>query len=420
MIQTNLDLKKACSRLLGADDPSQLGEEADDIQGYVNQAYRMCYNPADGLFPRYARRPLGVHFVEPINVTFQAKKGSTAMGGLVATQLDKANVGARVKVGEGVFYTYAGFDSNSTNPNVVTVTETEALISGAFRLRADYIFDPATGYWKSRTFPTLYHFQPNGIGGWILWANDSEESYYVSTPNNSPEAQNYSDPAEVTQWYPGSMDPTGPLPVVKYKRLPQHTLVEPWAGENGTVSAVIHTCVAPLPVRAVHVFGNPELVGRGKLYPLAGAEGEIDARASWPGPDFYTLSGGSSGVFRRPITWTSWEVGEPYFYHVNELSMPYGLAVYPLPDKAYSVNLRVGILPDPLIADGDIPVLPGDSVQDILAPIARYLTATQSKRFSGANIQGLKEAYDTALSRLKALSAPQIETGGVIRPACSF
>jgi len=201
----------------------------------------------------------------------------------------------------------------------------------------------------------------------------------------------------------------------------QHELVEPWAEDTvGIVSASILSCVAPLPVRVVNVFGKPELVGRGQLAPLAGAEGEIDARASWPGPDFYTLAGAPSGIFRRPITWTSWTEGEPYFYHVVETTLPYGLAVYPLPEKAYSVNLRVGIIPDPLEADSDVPSLPGDCIEDILLPIARFLTASSSKRFSGANIQGLKSGHDTALARLRVMAAPQVETGGVLRPADHF
>lgn len=312
-IRTNLDLKLTCARLLGADDLAQLGDEASDVQAYVNQAYRMCYNPASGIFPRWARRPIGVHFEGPKTVTFTATKGSRELEDFIGADLGENYLGARVKVGDDRFYTYDG-------------------------------------------------------------KNDDD----------------------------------------------LHCLVEPWAEPSGTYTAVVHTCVAPLGLNVVHVFGKPEVVGGGLLYALAGYEGEIDLRATWPTSDFYTIAGAASGGISRPINWTTWATGTPCFYYVRETTQPYGLAVYPLPERALSVRLTVGFLPEPLTSDEQVPVLPGQAIEDILAPIARFLTATQSKRFAGENIQGLKQAYDTALARLTALAAPQLETGGVIRPARRF
>ena len=408
MIRTNLDLKKACARLLGADDPAQLGDEAEDVQGYVNQAYRMCYNPADGLFPRWARRTMGVFFGAPVHTTIAVKHGSQVIAGHVFPD-DAA--GCVVKVGDKC-YRYAG---RRTGSGTLLVSGAgTAAVNGTYVASSTVSFEGQPVYYLNGD-QASYRLFFDGAGyvlanpGSVFPGLMTDFLYYGEA-----------DGSATIPWEADMQVYEGESPAPEIAQGSDFLLVEPWADASGTVNATIYSCVAAMPLRVVHVFGRPEIVGRGPLYPLAGAEGEIDARASWPGPDFYTLAGAPSGVFRRPITWTSWEVGEPYFYHVNDTIQPYGFAVYPLPDKAYSVNLRIGILPESMTGDAEVPVLPGDCIEDVLAPIARFLTATQSKRFSGNNIQGLKTAYDTALARLKALASPQIETGGSLRPAANF
>jgi hypothetical protein len=195
-----------------------------------------------------------------------------------------------------------------------------------------------------------------------------------------------------------------------------HSMVQPWVGATGSVTGTLYFSHAQLPANVTFVAANPETLRGGILLPLGGRSGEQMLRSLWSTGDFFTLSGRPSVGLQLPQPTGRIEVGDPSFYFVDSNTTPFSLAVYPVPSAALSVTVTAGILPARMTSNGEVPQIPADMVDDVLLPIARYLAASESKRFSGQNIQGLKAAHDAALVRLRVVGTPQHDTGSTLRP----
>jgi hypothetical protein len=116
-------------------------------------------------------------------------------------------------------------------------------------------------------------------------------------------------------------------------------------------------------------------------------------------------------------------VGEPCFYHIDQASVGPSFAIgnrihfYPVPDLAYTFDLRASVFPLSLVLDTDVPQMPAQSIDNILLPIARekLAEATSGRRYTGPNVQLLIRAADRARAQLTSLHRVQRDGAGSVR-----
>ena len=188
-----------------------------------------------------------------------------------------------------------------------------------------------------------------------------------------------------------------------------------WATKKFTLSYAEDQASATMSTDVIDVDKIPELVGEGPLSPMSGPEDEIRARSHYA-YDFKAPSG--RGLSFPRFKDHGAEKGRPIWYYVDttndsaDTKVVPRLYLYPVPDKAYTVNIRANILPTELSADSDEPRLPADAVWDIMFPLAQEKMLSDP-RYNGQNREMLLQAAAGARQRLSTLSTAQKHNGSM-------
>lgn len=196
----------------------------------------------------------------------------------------------------------------------------------------------------------------------------------------------------------------------------EYYLVQKWDGATGNQTATVYFNAFALPWNVTEVCEAPSILGVGPLTPIPGPEAEIAMR-SGPGFDFQPRRGRAPFAYTRPTFDPNMfvDVGSPVYYHIDGASVgpDYNVGnrfhLYPLPDRAYTIDLRADIVPDAL-SDGNVtPLLPAKSIDNILLPIAREKLAknTAGRRFTGPNVSLIMDEAREARDTLARLAVPQ-------------
>lgn len=188
-----------------------------------------------------------------------------------------------------------------------------------------------------------------------------------------------------------------------------------WAQKKFTLNYEAEQAGAILPSTVVSVDKIPQLIGEGPLSPMKGPEDEIKARAifSW---DFRAPSG--RGLNFPQFKDNEPEIGRPIWYYLDNRNQGSDKKVvprfylYPIPDKAYTVELFGNIIPQELVLPEDYPRMPSDLVWDIMYPIAQGKMLADP-RYNGDNREILMRIAEEARKRLKTLISPQKHKGSL-------
>ena len=188
-----------------------------------------------------------------------------------------------------------------------------------------------------------------------------------------------------------------------------------WAQKKFTLSFTEMQAGVSLPKQVTSVDKIPVLVGEGPLSPMTGPEAEIRARSifSW---DFRAPSG--RGLSFPMYKENEAEVGRPIWYYLDNRDagddddvIP-RFYLYPIPDKAYDVEVYANIIPDPLDNDADTPRIPSELVWDIMYPIAQGKLLSDP-RYNGGNKEFIARMAEEARKRLRTLVTPQKHKGSL-------
>ena len=182
-----------------------------------------------------------------------------------------------------------------------------------------------------------------------------------------------------------------------------------WAQKGFTLDFVEDQNSADLPPEVTSVDKIPVLVGEGPLSPMTGPEDEIRARTifAW---DFKAPTG--RGMNFPNYKENEPEKGRPIWYYIDNRDMGSDgkvvprVFLYPIPEKAYQVELYANVIPLELDLDTDEPRIPSDLVWDILFPIAQGKMLSDP-RYNGDNKEFIARMADEARRRLRTLVSPQ-------------
>lgn len=212
-----------------------------------------------------------------------------------------------------------------------------------------------------------------------------------------------------------------------------NTLVGEWDGESGSFPATFYYFQVALPGDAAEVLADPQIPGIGPLYPLTGISEEMSLRAFWesdfkPFASRYQSLGYPRRTFNRA---RSYEIGDPWFYWVDSTAtLPFAdvgddtpvfadikrLSLYPLPDKALTVEMRISV--NATITSDDHHIhMPADAINGIFLPLCYEAVAKTFPDYRGQNIQLLMDDGERARRRLKKLGRGQRDSGAYIRRA---
>lgn len=188
-----------------------------------------------------------------------------------------------------------------------------------------------------------------------------------------------------------------------------------WAQKQFTLNFEKEQAGADLPVEVTSVDKIPELLGEGPLSPMTGPEAEIRIRSifAW---DFKSPSG--RGLNFPHYKDNEPEIDRPIWYYLDNRNQGSDVKVvsrfylYPIPDKAYTVELYGNIVPASLSLDTDEPRIPADLVWDILFPIAQAKMLSDP-RYNGDNKELLVRMAEEARKRLRFLVSPQKHKGSL-------
>lgn len=188
-----------------------------------------------------------------------------------------------------------------------------------------------------------------------------------------------------------------------------------WAEKKFTLNYIAEQAGAELSHEITSVDKIPELIGEGPLSPMTGPEAEIKARSlfSW---DFRAPSG--RGLNFPNFKDNEPEKGRPVWYYIDNRNHGTDTKViprfylYPIPEKAYTVELYANVVPLELSADTDEPRIPSDLVWDILYPIAQGKLLADP-RYNGDNKEFIARMADEARKRLRTLVSPQKHKGSL-------
>jgi len=188
-----------------------------------------------------------------------------------------------------------------------------------------------------------------------------------------------------------------------------------WAEKKFVLNYIAEQAGAELSHEITSVDKIPELIGEGPLSPMTGPEAEIKARSlfSW---DFRAPSG--RGLNFPNFKDNEPEKGRPGWYysynrnHGTDTKVMPRFYLYPIPEKAYTVELYANVVPLELSADTDEPRIPSDLVWDILYPIAQGKLLADP-RYNGDNKEFIARMSDEARKRLRTLVSPQKHKGSL-------
>ena len=189
-----------------------------------------------------------------------------------------------------------------------------------------------------------------------------------------------------------------------------------WAEKKFNLNFAADQAGADLSKEVTSVNKIPVLVGEGPLSPMTGPEAEIKARSlfSW---DFKAPSG--RGLNFPHYKDNEPEKGRPVWYYVDNRNhgsdstevIP-RFYLYPVPEKAYTVELFANIVPSELELDTDIPRMPSDLVWDIMYPMAQGKLLSDP-RYNGDNKEFIARMADEARKRLRQMVTPQKHKGSL-------
>lgn len=188
-----------------------------------------------------------------------------------------------------------------------------------------------------------------------------------------------------------------------------------WAQKGFTLDFAADQAGADLTPDVISVDKIPELIGEGPLSPMTGPEAEIKARSIFS-HDFRAPSG--RGLNFPHYKDNEPEKGRPIWYYLDNRNIGTDVKVvprfylYPIPDKAYQVELYANVVPPELVADNDEPRLPADLVWDILFPLAQAKILADP-RYNGSNRELLVRNAEEARKRLNNLISPQKHKGSL-------
>lgn len=188
-----------------------------------------------------------------------------------------------------------------------------------------------------------------------------------------------------------------------------------WAQKGFTLSFAADQAGADLTPDVVSVDKIPELIGEGPLSPMTGPEAEIKARSIFA-YDFRAPSG--RGLNFPHYKDNEPEKGRPIWYYIDNRDSGSDTKViprfflYPIPDKAYTVELYANIVPAELSLDTDEPRIPSDLVWDIMYPIAQGKLLSDP-RYNGDNKEFVARMADEARKRLRQMVTPQKHKGSL-------
>ena len=184
-----------------------------------------------------------------------------------------------------------------------------------------------------------------------------------------------------------------------------------WATKKFTVAFASGDKTKDLSPEVIDVERIPELVGEGPLSPFNSPQDEIKARATYSS-DFRPIPGRTLGMVPSFDTEEP-ERGRPLWYWIDQSEEAGGdtkvvprMNLYPVPNKAYTVEFTANIIPEEMSLDADVPRLPGDVVWDILLPLSQYKLLADP-RYNGSNREFLEKSAMEAKKRLKTLAKVQ-------------
>lgn len=197
------------------------------------------------------------------------------------------------------------------------------------------------------------------------------------------------------------------------------TLVQPWSGTTGSHQATVYANAVALPGANLTIREVPSLVGIGPLAPMPYPESEVMLRST-PTFDFHPKAARGPFAYSRPrfdpslIT----DVGDPRYYHVDSAGTNSTFAtgarlhLYPIPGQTYTVEARFNLLPTPLAAAADEPVLPHDDVDvagAILEPLMYEIMLKRpiGRRYAGRNQEAIFRGAADARALLNTLRGVQ-------------
>ena len=188
-----------------------------------------------------------------------------------------------------------------------------------------------------------------------------------------------------------------------------------WAQKRYSLDYDADQASADLPVEVSSVDKIPELLGEGPLSPMTGPEAEIKARTIFSS-DFRAPSG--RGLNFPHYKDNEPEKGRPIWYYLDnrnegtDTEVIPRLYLYPIPDKAYTVEVYANIIPPEMTLDTDVPRLPSNLVWDILYPIAQAKLLTDP-RYNGDNKEFIARSAEEARKRLRTQTTPQKHKGSL-------
>ena len=201
------------------------------------------------------------------------------------------------------------------------------------------------------------------------------------------------------------------------------TLLTPWTGASGSVSATIYYSSHELDREVIDVETSPELIGYGPMSPINSPEAASRLRGNFS-TDFLP-----SKLYGNvpSMTFHKSEIDKeetPLFYYIDNsfLNSPSTTGnlqsedfmavrprfnIFPLPSAAIQIRLKANIMPHELTNDADIARLPGNVVWDILFPMAMAKLALTDPRYNGGNTEAILRSAEEARKRLTTLARPQ-------------
>lgn len=188
-----------------------------------------------------------------------------------------------------------------------------------------------------------------------------------------------------------------------------------WAQKKFELAFVEDQVSADLSSEVVSVDKIPVLVGEGPLSPMTGPEAEIRARSIFSS-DFKSPSG--RGLNFPNYKENEPEKGRPIWYYIDNRNSGTDTKViprfflYPIPNKAYTVDVYANIVPADMELDTDEPRLPSDLVWDILYPMSQAKLLTDP-RYNGDNKELILRSSEEAKKRLRNLVTPQKHKGSL-------
>ena len=188
-----------------------------------------------------------------------------------------------------------------------------------------------------------------------------------------------------------------------------------WAQKKFELAFIEDQVSADLSSEVVSVDKIPVLAGEGPLSPMTGPEAEIRARSIFSS-DFKSPSG--RGLNFPNYKENEPEKGRPIWYYIDNRNSGTDTKViprfflYPIPNKAYTVEVYANIVPADMELDTDEPRIPSDLVWDILYPMSQAKLLTDP-RYNGDNKEMILRASEEAKKRLRNLVTPQRHKGSL-------